>query len=264
MEAIVRELKSIGLGNYESRAYISLLKSGALTPMQVSKVAKIPGPRTYDVLRKLESMGFVIKEPKKREPKYSAIPVKAALEHYSKELAEDYKNRERLVKKVSAKLAKVVTPAVSTEEFAYFLDQDQITNWAIRVVVKKKVLGIGQLDKPLFRAYPDISKLLSDLKKDGVKCKFLIDATKCDLNILKKAAKYAEIRHWSEAPSDLAFYIIDGNEFLVAMPTSKTGAPYTGYLIKHRGLIKLCEDFFALKFERGIPIEEWIKKRSNK
>ena len=81
VEAVVRELKSIGLGSYESQAYASLLRQGALTPMEVARIAKIPGPRVYDILRKLESMGFVIKEPRKREPKYSAIPVKVALEH---------------------------------------------------------------------------------------------------------------------------------------------------------------------------------------
>jgi len=263
MEAIVRELKSIGLGNYESRAYISLLKSGALTPMQVAKIAKIPGPRVYDILRRLESTGFVVKEPKKREPRYSAIPVKAALERYGREIAGGHRNKEMLVEKVSAKLTKVVIPAVSTEEFAYALDQDQITNWAIRAVVKKKVLGMGCVYKPLFKAYPDVLKLLSDLKKDGIKCKFLVDATKCALDLLKKAAKYAEIRHWGKVP-DIYIYILDGKEALVAMPASKTGTFYTGFLIKHPGLVKLIEDHFTLKFERGIPIEEWIKGQSKK
>ena len=266
VEAVVRELKSIGLGSYESQAYASLLRQGALTPMEVARIAKIPGPRVYDILRKLESMGFVIKEPRKREPKYSAVPVKVALEHYGKEyhrsLVESYRNKEILIKKVSAKLAKIAVPTVFTGEFAYALDQDQITNWAIRSVVKKKILGIGQLDKPIFRAYPDCSKLLADLKKDGVKCKFLVDATKCNLNLLKKAAKYAEIRHWGEVP-DIAIYIIDGNEALVAMPVPKIGV-YTGYLIKHPSLIKLIENHFTINFERGVPIEEWIKEQSKK
>jgi len=78
--------------------------------------------------------GICRKEPRKREPKYSAIPVKAALERYSTELVVSYKNKEKLVKKVSTKLAKVVT-STPTQEVAYTLDSYQIANWAIRAVV---------------------------------------------------------------------------------------------------------------------------------
>jgi sugar-specific transcriptional regulator TrmB len=228
--------------------------------MQVARIAKIPGPRVYDVLRKLESMGFVVKEPRKREPKCSAVPVKAALERYSKELAASYRDKEKLVKEVSAKLEKTSTPAIPTEEVAYALDPDQIANWAIKAVVKKKVWGIGKLDKPIFKAYPDILKLLSDLRKEGVKCKFLIDAAKYDSHLLKKVAKYAEVRHWGGAPN-IALYIIDGKEILVAIPTPKT-AMFYGFLIKHHDLVKLTEDYFISKFKEGIPLEKKIKALS--
>ena len=47
-----------GLNQYEARVYIALLKR----PMglgEVSEAAKIPKPRVYDVVRSLESKGFV-------------------------------------------------------------------------------------------------------------------------------------------------------------------------------------------------------------
>ena len=173
-----------------------------------------------------------------------------------------YKNKEKLVKKVSTKLAKVVT-STPTQEVAYTLDSYQIANWAIRAVVKKKVWGIGPVDKPVFKAYPNILKLLRDLKKDGVECKFLADVTKYDPRLLKKVAKYAEVRHWDKA-FDLVLYIIDGNEVLLAIPAPKIGTFYTGFLLKHPSLIKLAEEYFNLKFKEGIPLEERIKELSKK
>jgi sugar-specific transcriptional regulator TrmB len=262
VEAIIRELKSIGLASYESRAYASLLKHGALTPMQVAKIAKIPGPRVYDILRKLESMGFVVKEHKKREPKYSALPVKTALGRYGEELAASHRSKEMLIKKVSTKLTKTVAPTISAEPPAYTLDSDQIANWAIRTTAKKKVWGTGPLDEPISKAYPNILKPIICLKKKGIEGKFLVNVTKDNFRLLKKVAKYVEIRHWGKVPN-LALYIIDGKEALLSVATPKTGT-YTGCLIKHPDVIKLFEDYFTLRFKKGITLEKRAKELSKK
>jgi len=47
-----------GLNQYEARVYIALLKR-PMSLSEVSSAAKIPKPRVYDVVRSLESKGFV-------------------------------------------------------------------------------------------------------------------------------------------------------------------------------------------------------------
>jgi sugar-specific transcriptional regulator TrmB len=263
VEAVIQELKSIGLGGYESQAYASLLKHGALTPMQVAKIAKIPGPRIYDVLRKLESMGFAVKEPRKREPRYSAVPIKAALERYGEELTTSHRDKEMRIKEVSTKLAKNIAPVVSTEEAVYLLDSDQIVNVMSRAIARQKVCAIGSTNWPIFhKVYPNVLKPIADLKKRGVELKFLVDVAKDNFRFYRKVAKYGEVKHLDEA-SSYGCYIVDGKEALLA-PTPKTGPSDLGIWIKIPSMIKIFEDYFNLKFEEAIPLEEKIKELSKK
>ncbi|MFX0124270.1 MAG: TrmB family transcriptional regulator [Candidatus Hodarchaeota archaeon] len=74
-EITPQELEILGLSNYESRAYLTLLLTGIRTAKEISNESKIPFGRVYDVLSSLEDKGladrqesrpkkFVAKEPK--------------------------------------------------------------------------------------------------------------------------------------------------------------------------------------------------------
>lgn len=258
-EAAVQELKSIGLNGYESRAYVSLLRYEKLTPMQVADLAKVPKPRVYDVLRKLEEMRFVIREPRKRKPKYLAIPVKTALKHYDGELNRQYTEKSKCIEKVSLKLAKMITPATPKEGTAYVLDPEQVADWASKAFakVKKKVWGIvPQVRNPVFDG-SNLTNAIVALKRKGVKPKFLRKVTKGNLDFIKEMNKYAEIRHCPEC--DFVFLDIDGKDVLLSAVT-RDGAPDVGIWIKHPSMIKLLEDYFVLKFKEGTPLNARIKK----
>lgn len=258
-EAAVKELRSIGLNGYESRAYVSLLRGGKLTPMQVADLAKIPKPRVYDVLGKLEAIRFVAKEPRKREPRYRAISVKTALGHYEGELKRQFAEKARRIKKASSKLAKMITPTVPKEEIAYVLDPNQITDWASKALVKAKKKAWGIIpharDSVLDTSNP--KKVVADLKKRGVKLKFLRKVTKDNLDSIKEMSKYAEIRHCPG--SDFAFLDIDGKSVLLSAAPND-GTFDVGIWIGHPSIIKLFEDYFALKFKEGVLLKERIKE----
>ncbi|MFX0014414.1 MAG: TrmB family transcriptional regulator [Promethearchaeota archaeon] len=74
-ERTIQELEMLGLSNYESRAYLVLLKAGIRTAKEIATESKIPFGRIYDVLSSLEDKGladtqesrpkqYVGKEPK--------------------------------------------------------------------------------------------------------------------------------------------------------------------------------------------------------
>ncbi|MFX1508261.1 MAG: TrmB family transcriptional regulator [Promethearchaeota archaeon] len=74
-EMTPQELEMLGLSNYESRAYLTLLSAGIRTAKEIANESKIPFGRVYDVLTSLEDKGladtqdsrpkkFVAKEPK--------------------------------------------------------------------------------------------------------------------------------------------------------------------------------------------------------
>lgn len=58
-------LRKLGLNEYESKAYSSLLKMGVAPAVAVAKHSAIPRARVYDVLFSLEKKGFVVKSASK-------------------------------------------------------------------------------------------------------------------------------------------------------------------------------------------------------
>jgi sugar-specific transcriptional regulator TrmB len=60
MDAIIEQLKRLGLNSYESKVYLALLKSHPATGYEISKNANIPQARAYDTLKALESQKMVV------------------------------------------------------------------------------------------------------------------------------------------------------------------------------------------------------------
>ena len=258
-EAAAKGLRSIGLNSYESRAYVSLLGYEKLTPMQVADLAKVPKPRVYDVLRKLETMRFVVREPRKRKPRYVALPVKTALKHYDRELHKQYSEKAKRIEELSSKLAKVITPAIPKEEITYVLDPDQVTDWVSNALANAKKRAWGIIPNVGNSVYDGSSpkNAMVALKDNGVKLKFLSKVTKDNLDFIKKMSKHAEIRHCSGF--DFALLGIDGKDILLSAVTHD-GTFDVGIWIGHPSLIKLFEDYFVLKFKEGTPLNARIKE----
>lgn len=58
-EELILRLKKIGLTEYESRAYVSLVGLREATAREVLEVGKIPQGRVYDVLKNLADKGYI-------------------------------------------------------------------------------------------------------------------------------------------------------------------------------------------------------------
>jgi sugar-specific transcriptional regulator TrmB len=80
-EAISNEaraaLKEIGLTEYETRAYLHLLRIGATTASQVSEEAEVPYSKIYEVLNSLERKGWVEARAGRPRRYYPKSPIEA-------------------------------------------------------------------------------------------------------------------------------------------------------------------------------------------
>ena len=74
-----RALKEFGLTEYEAKAYVSLVESGAVAASELSRIASIPYSKIYEIIGNLERKGWVELE-QGRPTKYYAKAPSTALE----------------------------------------------------------------------------------------------------------------------------------------------------------------------------------------
>ncbi len=72
MDAVGR-LRNLGFGEYESKAYVALLRHGAMNGYELAKAAGVPRPNIYGVLQRLEERGAVLRAETPAGTRYSAL-----------------------------------------------------------------------------------------------------------------------------------------------------------------------------------------------
>ena len=73
-------LRDLGLSEYESRAYRSLLRTGPTTAKELSRTSEVPMGRIYDVLNGLEHHQLIRSQAAGRPKKYVAVEPEVALD----------------------------------------------------------------------------------------------------------------------------------------------------------------------------------------
>jgi len=73
-------LRDLGLSEYESRAFRSLLDTGPTTAKALSRASDVPMGRIYDVLNSLETHDLVRSQAASRPKKYVAVEPETALD----------------------------------------------------------------------------------------------------------------------------------------------------------------------------------------
>ncbi|MDY7082009.1 MAG: helix-turn-helix domain-containing protein [Halobacteria archaeon] len=73
-------LKDLGLSEYESKIYTSLLDIGTATAKELSEYSGVPMGRVYDVLSSLESNNLIRSQTASRPKKYVAVEPETALD----------------------------------------------------------------------------------------------------------------------------------------------------------------------------------------
>src|SRR3972149_10050822 len=96
----------MGLNAYETDAYIALLQGGQMTAMEISREAKVPYSKTYEVLNSLKTKGW-IKSTETRPFKYYPVPPLEATASAKRRLEEEYQSWEqRLPEELARPFAK--------------------------------------------------------------------------------------------------------------------------------------------------------------
>jgi sugar-specific transcriptional regulator TrmB len=109
-------LRDLGLSEYESRAYRSLLGMGATTAKELSRASEVPMGRIYDVLNGLEARNLVRSQAASRPKKYVAVEPETALDRLLADKREELEEQLDQYEAIAAELKETLEVTERVEE----------------------------------------------------------------------------------------------------------------------------------------------------
>lgn len=234
-------LRKMGLNAYETDAYVVLLEGGQLNAMEISREAKVPYSKIYEVLNSLKQKGW-IKSTETRPLKYYPVPpVEAAVAAKCK-LEDEYHNWEQT-------LREELQPLYEKKELVerpdiLILHGQQAVLAKLEEVLKKANREI-MIAAPAF-ARPLVALIESPLNavNRAAMVKIMAAGKREDWQFLKKVASITELRF-----RDHMFgggVITDSKEAMLFLGEEK---PSLVIWSNHVGLVGFAREYFQFLWD---------------
>lgn len=234
-------LREMGLNAYEIDAYLALLDRGQMTAMEISRDAKVPYSKIYEVLNSLKEKGW-IKSSETRPFKYYPVPPLEATAFTKQRLEDRCQSWEQTV-------AEALQPLYEKRELVerpdiLILHGQQAVLVKLEEVLKKAnkeiMIAAPAFAKPIFVS---ADQLLTGLRKN-VTVKLMAAGEGGDWKHLKQVAGINELR-----VRDHMFgggVIADGKEAMLFLGEDK---PSLVIWSNHMGLVRFAREYFQFLWD---------------
>ncbi len=240
-ESTRETLHELGLNAYEVDAYVALLECGLMTAMEISREAKVPYSKIYEVLNSLKEKGW-IRSSETRPFKYSPVPPLEATAYAKQQMEDKYSCWEQTV-------AETLQPLFEKRELVerpdiLILHGQQAVITKLEEVLKKANKEV-MIAAPIF-AKPIVAsadELFLGLKK-SVAVKIMAAGKGNDWNELRKIPGISELR-----VRDHMFgggVISDGKEAMLFLGEDK---PSLVIWSNHVGLVGFAREYFQFLWD---------------
>jgi HTH-type transcriptional regulator, sugar sensing transcriptional regulator len=234
-------LRDMGLNAYETDAYVTLLEIGQLTAMEISREAKVPYSKIYEVLNTLKEKGWIKSTETRPFKYYPASPLEATA-CTKLRLEEKFQTWEQAV-------AEALQPLYEKRELVerpdiLILHGQQAVVAKLEEVLKKAskevMIAAPMFAKPIFAS---AGELLADVRKT-VNVKLMAAGEGDEWKTLKKVAGVNELR-----VRDHMFgggVIADGKEAMLFLGEEK---PSLVIWSNHAGLVGFAREYFQFLWD---------------
>ena len=252
---VLNLLKQVGLNQYESRIYTSLVSGGSSTARELAETSNVPRSRVYDVLTALEKKGFAIVQLG-RPVKYIAVPVDNAITQVRAAYEDEYNKKLNFVGKLEKDLRDALSEHLSKKKIPveaedivgvlkgknniYAHLKHLIANSEDRIIKVTNEHGLANLEKHCKGAF-------EKAKKKGVDFKILANIP--GLKATGKLSDYADIRAHKSIGG--RFLVKDGQDVVLL-----THPEESALWIKSDYLAGTLEKLFEHAWEKGKPLSE--------
>jgi sugar-specific transcriptional regulator TrmB len=235
-------LREIGLNAYEIDAYVALLRGGQMTAMEISKKARVPYSKIYEVLNSLKDNGW-IKSVETRPTKYYPVQPLEALATAKIRLEDKYIGWEQTT-------ARELQPLYEKRELVEH--PDILILHGQQGVMAKLEETLKKASKEIMVAAPEFTKDIiasptffpEALHKARVNIKLMVAGKAEDWKNLKRLAGIGELR-----VRDQMFgggIIVDGKEAILFLGEEK---PSLVIWSNHVGLVRFAREYFQFLWD---------------
>jgi len=231
----------MGLNAYETDAYIALLEGGEMTAMEISREAKVPYSKTYEVLNSLKQKGW-IKSTETRPFKYYPLPPLEATAAAKRRLEDEYQSWEQ-------RLAEELQPLYEKRELVERPDILILHGQQAILAKFEEVLKIAyreiMIAAPAF-ARPLVALVESPLNgvKNSVVVKLMAAGKLPDWLFLKKISGISELKFREHMFG--GGVIADGKEAMLFLGEDK---PSLVIWSNHVGLVGFAREYFQFLWD---------------
>ena len=222
--------KQLGLTPYESRAYVSLMIQGPMSPSELAQKTSIPRPRAYDVLRSLTEKGLLM-EQSGRPSIYAAVEPAQGLKNLLiavemetlGQLEEKRKTAQTLTKLLSQMYEKSKNRKLERSR-VWFTRRDTafiaIYSEAIRNCEKEFLVATTSLHPPEKEILEAVKYALKKGKSVRVVRQILESWTKQELERYAEVVKAgSQVRYLNVKEIPLRFMVFDERDVIIVFPT---------------------------------------------
>ena len=270
--------KQLGLTPYESRAYISLVMHGPMSPSEVARKSDIPRPRAYDVLRSLMEKGLLIEHSGKPSLFASVEPAQGLKDllitiemETSRQLEEKRKAAHTLTKLLSQMYEKSKRLKLERSK-VWFTQRDaafiSVYSEAIRNCEREFIVASTSRHAP----EREILEAVMYALKNGKSVRVVRQIT--ELWTLEELEKYervikagSQVRYLDVKEIPLRFMVFDKRDIILVFPSeSEVSMPQTleALWLRIPPLAKILSEYFEELWKKSKPMLPKLKEIKKK
>ena len=254
-ERVEKALRDIGLTEYESQAYLSLLISGEETAETVSQLSGIPYTKVYSVLENLETRGWVEHGNGRPRKYYPRSPTDA--------LRSEQISMERSFEENQGVILEELQPLYERKEIKeipeLWIVRGEINSLnkiieLLEKATKEIMLAIPTISEEVIFVYPDIAQKIFSFRHKIM-----------ETNVEVKILTTEKMKHFLE-PSDLGLaevricgemfgggVVIDGHETILFLDLVNPHGPDTAIWSEHETLTSISKIYFEHLWNNAVP-----------
>ncbi len=264
---IVAELQEYGLTRNEARVLVFLAKTGPSKASEVARAVQINRTETYRTIRNLQRRG-VVEATLERPVRFQSVPFDRCL----RILIDERKAKLRILEQRGESLRRQFED-VHIEPVIQEVERFQVVEGRLRIEQRlhgmyaqahKSVMTVLSPSEVIRADTSDLSDMLSEDAKNGVRVRVITTINQTNLEIVNKLREAIEIRHLDlKAKPIPRVSIIDDNEALFEITTADEtpkGGEEVALWINSHAFVRNLQAYFEEMWSSSTPAESRLEE----